>query len=431
LKKGSALLAVMVTALLAGSGSAVAATPESGTLSSPGQPGVTWKGEHFSGAVSPPVPDACGVSDCDEFRLEVALPADVWSRPGGVQIGIRWADEQQDLDLFVYGPDGKLAAKSDGFFASTAESVLIRSARNGTYRVVVVPRFAQDLSYEGLAEVEWLPAVDPVRDLLPNLVVLPPRNLHFATGAYLFDPGTPTDQASSCYPEEMLGEPSEVTIGGVTVVVGGQNARRCLRFDQIIANAGAGPFELRYRMEGLATNQELQQRVYRSDGSHYDRFADTYVFHPAHAHFHYKNFAQSRLWLSDENGRRLGTSPVRVGKKNGFCMIDVENFWFGRKGDAARTYYFPRCNTPTERDSTGTFMVNGISVGWADVYNWYLADQFIEVSGLPDGYYLLETVADPKNTILESKETDNKNRVLIRLCGDRAEIVGQGSICGA
>jgi hypothetical protein len=44
-------------------------------------------------------------------------------------------------------------------------------------------------------------------------------------------------------------------------------------------------------------------------------------------------------------------------------------------------------------------MVNGISVGWADVYNWFLPGQFIEVSGLPDGYYRLETEADPNNTI--------------------------------
>jgi hypothetical protein len=63
---------------------------------------------------------------------------------------------------------------------------------------------------------------------------------------------------------------------------------------------------------------------------------------------------------------------------------------------------FQRCNALTETDSEGiVYTVNGISVGWADstsarLYNWYLADQYIEVSGLPDGYYLLETEADPR-----------------------------------
>lgn len=402
----------LVLLMAASCGRAVAATPSSGTLSNPGEPGVTWKGEHFSGAVSPPVPEACGVSDCDEFLLTVRLPGDVWAQPGGVQIGIQWPDEQQDLDLYVYGPSGKLAAKSDGFFASTAESVLLESAANGLYRVVVVPRLAEDLAYEGLAEVERFPAAEPLRELLPNLVALAPRNLRFATGAYLFDPSVP-GEASSCYPEETAE----------------QGALRCLRFDQIIANFGAGPFELRYRMDGLATDQELRQRVYRSDGSSYDRVADTYEFHPAHAHFHYKNFAQSRLWLSNARGKRLGAAPVRTGKKNGFCMIDVDNVWFGRKGDAARTYYFPRCNAPTETDATGTYMVNGISVGWADVYNWFLADQFIEVSGLGDGYYLLETEADPEDTVLEGRNADNTTATLIRICGDQAEVVGEESRC--
>jgi hypothetical protein len=42
-------------------------------------------------------------------------------------------------------------------------------------------------------------------------------------------------------------------------------------------------------------------------------------------------------------------------------MIDVENTRFGAdptgvpyKGEAARTYYFPRCNTATEHDGYGT-----------------------------------------------------------------------------
>ncbi|MGH3441634.1 MAG: lysyl oxidase family protein, partial [Nitriliruptorales bacterium] len=153
-----------------------------------------------------------------------------------------------------------------------------------------------------------------------------------------------------------------------------------------------------------------------------DRVADTYELHPAHAHFHYVNFAQSRLWVARPDGRRKG-DPIRVGRKNGFCMIDVENVWFGRKGDGARTYYFPRCNAPTERDSTGLSMVNGISPGWADVYNWFLADQFIEASELRDGCYVLQTRADPKDTIVESDETNNANRALLRLDGDEASFV--------
>src|SRR5439155_7117433 len=142
-------------------------------------------------------------------------------------------------------------------------------ARNGRYLVVVAPRLAAgSRSYRGFAEIEWDPPREPIRPLLPNLVTLPVRNPQLRTGAYFADhkqPGTP-----SCYPEE----------------VAEQGARRCLRFDQVIANVGDGPFELRYRMEGVGTDQQLRQRVYSSAGSHTDFVVDRYEFHAAHAHFH-------------------------------------------------------------------------------------------------------------------------------------------------
>ena len=152
-------------------------------------------------------------------------------------------------------------------------------------------------------------------------------------------------------------------------------------------------------MEGVATEQQLRQRVYASDGSFDEFTVDTYEFHPTHAHFHYKNFGQAFLYRLNPDGT---LEKVRESRKNGFCMIDVENTRFGLddhglpyKGEAPRTYYFPRCNAPTERDEHGTYMVNGISVGWADVYNWFLADQYIEISGVPDGLYVIETMANP------------------------------------
>jgi hypothetical protein len=403
---------------LAGGAAATAADPPEGVLDDAAEQ-VRWRGE-LTAPVAPPVPEACDAGHCDEFSLEIALPDGTFARPGSVQIGIRWRDEAQDADLFVFDPDGELAAKSDGFFASTAESVALQSPRNGTYRVVVVPRFLNGedaMPFQGLAEVERPARARPLRRLLPNLVAMRPRNLSFSIGAYLFDPATPAGEASSCYPEEMAE----------------QGARRCMRFDQILANLGDGPFELRYRMDGIATDPQLRQRIYRSDGSHRDRVADSYEFHPAHAHFHYRNFAQSQLWAAGPDGARVGDEPLRSGRKNGFCMIDVENVWFGRKGDGARTYYFPRCNAPTEVEGEHTYMVNGISPGWADVYNWFLADQFIEVSDVPDGCYVLRTEADPKDTIVESDESDNTHSVLLRLEGDAGEFLRRSqaaSACG-
>jgi hypothetical protein len=387
-----------------------------GGLNSP-EATVAWEGsfEDVASAFPPEVyagSGSCERVPCRELLLDVDLPEGTWTGgPGGVQVAIDWFPlEENDLDLYVYGPDGSLVARSDGV-VSTGEAVRLPGATNGRYRVVVVPRLVVGpTAYRGFAEVERDPAREPLRPLLPNLVAVPARHPQLRTGAYFAD--HKVDGTPSCYPEE----------------VAEQGARRCLRFDQIIANQGDGPFELHYRMEGVATEQQLRQRVHSSDGSFVDFAVDTYEFHPAHAHFHYKNFGQAFLYGVRPDG---SLDRIRESRKNGFCMIDVENTRFGTdaagrrwQGEAPRTYYFPACNTPTERDTTGTYMVNGISVGWADVYNWFLADQFIEISGVPDGIYVLETVANPSGTVHETTLDDNAARVRIRLQGDTVNLVG-------
>ncbi len=380
---------------------------------------IRWEGSVIGAA--PIVANRCGAS-CDIFDFEISLPPGTWRRDGGVQVGIRWADEGDDLELSVYDANGIEIARSQGA-ASTAELISIPRPANGSYQAVVSVRpdqviegrfhpdvMQESVEYEGLIEIEWTPRAHPIRDLLPNLISFEPRNVAFGTGAYLFDPGV---SATSCYPDEVVEA----------------QARRCLRFDQIIANSGEGAMELRFRMEGLATEQPILQRIYATDGSHHDRTADTYEFHATHAHFHYKNFGQARLWASNPAGERLGDEPVATGNKVGFCPIDIENFRFGEDGDAPRTYFFERCNNPTESDATGTYMVTGISPGWADVYNWFLADQYIEVSGVPDGYYLLESIADPAQTVVESEEIDNSSEVLIEICGESVDIAGTTHFC--
>ena len=65
-------------------------------------------------------------------------------------------------------------------------------------------------------------------------------------------------------------------------------------------------------------------------------------------------------------------------------------------------------------------------MGWADVYEANLDDQWVDVTGLPPGQYWLENVIDPNDQLLESDETNNTARILIDLAttpgtGDRFE----------
>jgi len=65
----------------------------------------------------------------------------------------------------------------------------------------------------------------------------------------------------------------------------------------------------------------------------------------------------------------------------------------------------------------------GAACGAGPGGNWYLADQYIEISGVPDGVYVLETVANPARTVRETTFADNASRVTIRLQGDTVELV--------
>jgi hypothetical protein len=199
-------------------------------------------------------------------------------------------------------------------------------------------------------------------------------------------------------------------------------AQTCLRFDQIVANVGRGPIEIAYDVpSGAAPEPELpfqvSQRVYNSDGTFVDRPGGTVNYHTIHAHYHYSSFATAMLWRSNRNGAKLGGVPVAASHKVSFCMADIRIDAWGEKGDGPRKYYAPDCLFPYASNGVIDEYRQGINNGWADVYDWYIPDQYIEVTGVPNGYYRLEFCADPFNEIEEEDETNNCVVNHIRLNG--------------
>lgn len=187
-----------------------------------------------------------------------------------------------------------------------------------------------------------------------------------------------------------------------------QGAQQCLRFEGIVSNPGAGPFEVRWDVLAQAEQQRATQRVWRSDGSFEDFDAGRFTFHPSHAHFHVQGLLEQRLWAADESGEKTGAAPVRVTRKLGFCLIDGVVV----AEDAGPRRYDERCLVPSE----GTQQVMGVSAGWSDVYFPSTPGNFIEIAGLAVGRYVLETVIDPDGLFVESDETDNVRLDPIQLC---------------
>ncbi len=192
-------------------------------------------------------------------------------------------------------------------------------------------------------------------------------------------------------------------------------AHRCLRYDTAVANFGSGPLELRFRIDRLTQDQAVYQRIYKGGGGFQERLADAYEFHPTHGHLHYKSFSMAKLWKADATGNPVGEEPLRTSEKAGFCIFDSENYWDGRDDSRPQTYTSENSCRPTDIQGSAITQVSGLSPGWMDAYQASLTGQYIEISGVPGGQYVLEIILDPQNTLRESNESDNSVWVAVEL----------------
>jgi hypothetical protein len=187
--------------------------------------------------------------------------------------------------------------------------------------------------------------------------------------------------------------------------------RRLMRLSTSTPNIGAGALEIRGSAVVAPDQQQVLQRIYRSDGSFSDRLAGTFVYHPTHQHTHFGDWAVYRLRSVLEDGN--AGAVIASGNKTSFCLLDVVPYDPG--GDIPVV--------PPAAYTTCGATIQGISPGWADVYDLELDDQWIDVTGLPDGAYWLEAEVDPANQILElppDGEDNNVSRIRIVLTQDEA-----------
>ena len=414
-------IATALALLVLSVGTAEAAHPATGELTNKSK-AVFWNGAVARANVPPGEIPECAATTCDRFDLVVDLPSGSWvGKTGGVEVSIRWSGVGDNLGLYVYREGTRVAASEQGLAVATAASVVIPKAQNGTYYVYAAfdrTSASDRIFYQGVAEVERPPKANPSRPLLPDLVSRPQRNATFETPFVdFFEPLPPPGE--SCFPSEAAEEGAET----------------CLRFDSLFANVGEGPLEMRFAIPRDPASEEraISQRIYRSDGAIEERSAGEWELHGAHGHFHYTGFGVSRLWATDAAGARVGPEPVRTADKVSFCIIDTDLDAFGKKGNGPRTYHATDCLAPTESDAENDYLVQGITPGWGDLYDWFLPDQYIEVSGVADGVYILETIADPDNTILEANESNNCGSVYVRLSNvassPKAELLGPGPAC--
>jgi hypothetical protein len=148
--------------------------------------------------------------------------------------------------------------------------------------------------------------------------------------------------------------------------------------------------------------QDVMQRIYDTDGSYTERLAGKFIYHPAHHHIHFEDWSEYRL-RQILPGDSVGPILAKA-EKVSFCILDFEIF----------NSTLPNYN-PFGQFFTCSDTVQGLSVGWKDVYDKSLPGQDIDVTGIPDGVYWLESEVDPYNHILESNKNNNIARVKVTI----------------
>jgi hypothetical protein len=185
-------------------------------------------------------------------------------------------------------------------------------------------------------------------------------------------------------------------------VIASSTGRTLLVFSSAYWNAGKGPLELmpgpRDKNHIGDVQTPIYQRIYREDGTYRSRYAGSFLWHDYHQHYHFDDYMD--YVLESANGQ---TNIRPIQEKTSFCLRDTE-----------LTQRLP--NTPAKPKFTSCKTdIQGVSVGWGDVYKYTLADQDMDITDLPAGLYHLKFQINFGNHFDELRRDNNISSILLYL----------------
>src|SRR6185503_4392776 len=204
-----------------------------------------------------------------------------------------------------------------------------------------------------------------------------------------------------------------------------RDGRKLLLSTTMFWNRGKGPLELDATSDQPVAPDtfETAQRIILPNGQVRNKVVGDLFWHALHKHFHYDDFASYVLelvppyvppkvipsskfsqlaWTSDtltpmSSVLGVTTSVPEIRNKSTFCIYETESINLPTEGtkDPKKTY-----------TGCGKYK-QGISVGWADKYEYFLPDQNFDVTNLVPGIYRLGFVLDPSKHFMESSRANN------------------------
>jgi hypothetical protein len=206
-------------------------------------------------------------------------------------------------------------------------------------------------------------------------------------------------------PDLRVSQPQELYIQA------GADGVREIRFTTTIANMGDGPLQMVGAFDENSGAVSTIQHVYKVDGSKEEVDVGRFVFDDGHDHWHLEDFIVFELLSVTEAGEP-GEVLATTGKMT-FCLAD------------SHPVAEPPPNAANKAAITScTQAIQGISVGWEDVYLAGLPGQELDIPDLPDGQYMIRSTVDPDNLILETDDENNQTTSLVMIEGNLISYVG-------
>jgi hypothetical protein len=164
---------------------------------------------------------------------------------------------------------------------------------------------------------------------------------------------------------------SDCAIGEGCITQSG--TRRLLRFSTSALNAGNGDIDVGDPTQNVC-----------------------YQYSACHQHWHFKGVGRYTLYQAD------GTTVAAVGRKVGFCLEDTE----------PNPTQNPLPATPAKMFTCAD---QGLHVGWEDLYPADLDCQWVDITGLAAGSYVLSVVINAEKYLPESNYNNNEARVPVTI----------------
>ena len=169
--------------------------------------------------------------------------------------------------------------------------------------------------------------------------------------------------------------------------VGGPGRRRLLQFESRIENLGPGD---------LAPGDEQDNPLFE--------------YSSCHDHYHFLDFTDYKLLNPDG-------SVATQGHKQAFCLTDMEPV----DPEASPS-------PPDTHPEPGVGGCNRLSAGWVDIYGVGTPCQWVDITDVPPGDYVLQLAVNPAGKVNETNVSNNVVRVPVRIPGETP--CQEQEICG-